>query len=141
MNVTCPKCGTAVSADQAFCPKCGAVQGATHQPREDSGFNMAATMVGQKFPMPPSAPKPPANPPANVAANPPVQRAAPPPPPFQPPPAPTRPAASDHMVSPPAAPAVSASGNRALYLILGLFAVLVLGGILAFFVYVIFSGS
>ena len=71
MNVTCPKCGAPVSADQAFCPKCGAVQGATHQRREDPGFNMAATMVGQKFPVaPPPAPKPPAaKPPAAPSAD------------------------------------------------------------------------
>ncbi len=123
MSIACSKCGSPISPDQAFCPKCGAVQGATNQRREESGFDMAATMVGHKLPVRPPAPPPPVNPPPVQTPQP---SAAPP---------------YEHHTVSPVIPTSSGSSNRAIYLILGLFAVLVLGGILAFFVYVIFSGN
>jgi hypothetical protein len=97
---------------------------------------MAATMVGQKFPV---APPPAPTPPPAAAATPPAPSTPPPKAPQAPP---TGAAPGSNRVVSPAAPSVapSASGNRTLYLFLGLFAALVLGGLLAFFVYVIFGG-
>lgn len=50
---TCPKCGASVPADVAFCRNCGAAQVQVNAPKKEaSDWDMAATMVGQKLPMP-----------------------------------------------------------------------------------------
>ena len=58
--ITCEKCGAAVSEDQAFCQNCGSpTSPEASTRREDSSWNMSATVVGQTFkPTPPSPPPP-----------------------------------------------------------------------------------
>jgi ribosomal protein L37E len=54
METRCHKCGTSVNADQAFCSKCGAVVGMSNAGQSRSeGWDMAATVVGQKLPVTP----------------------------------------------------------------------------------------
>ena len=56
METRCQKCGAPVGADHAFWPRCGAVVGmGGAEPERDEGWDMAATMVGQKLP---AAPRP-----------------------------------------------------------------------------------
>ena len=60
METRCQKCGAPVGGEQAFCPRCGAVVGmADAGASRDEGWDMAATMVGQKLPPAPTpAPTP-----------------------------------------------------------------------------------
>ncbi|MDT5158785.1 MAG: hypothetical protein QOC99_3560 [Acidobacteriota bacterium] len=51
METRCQKCGASGSADQAFCSKCGAVVGMSDAgQRHGEGWDLAATVVGQKLP-------------------------------------------------------------------------------------------
>lgn len=51
METRCQKCGAPVGADQAFCPRCGAVIGmSAPEPAPDEGWDMTATLVGQRLP-------------------------------------------------------------------------------------------
>lgn len=73
MQTRCQKCGAEVGADQAFCPRCGAVVGMSGAaPARDEGWDMAATMVGQKLPAAPP-PRPPAGRPAQAGSSAPAQ--------------------------------------------------------------------
>lgn len=54
MEKKCGKCGSLLKDGHAFCTKCGAVVGMSDARREDDPSpNMAATMIGQKLPVPP----------------------------------------------------------------------------------------
>ena len=53
METRCQKCGAGLGADQAFCAKCGAVVGmgsGADAQRDEEGWDMAATMMGQPTP-------------------------------------------------------------------------------------------
>lgn len=137
-EIKCPRCGNAVSKSHAFCPKCGAVvtpEGSAPPPppkRNDSA-EFAATIVGQKFPLPtPPTPPRPAEPPQQP----------------QPQPQQARPAGGAPAATPPAAPAQSyqqpalnptaRSGSPVLFIVVGFIVVLVIGGLLAFLLYSFF---
>ncbi len=66
MATTCKKCGATATGDQAFCPKCGAVIGMEAAPNPNTPPDLGATVVGQRFNVPPPKPKPtpPPTPPA-----------------------------------------------------------------------------
>jgi hypothetical protein len=56
MEMRCQKCGSAVTADQAFCSKCGAVVGMSDAGQnQGDDWNLAATMVGKKLPPRPTS--------------------------------------------------------------------------------------
>jgi hypothetical protein len=126
MEMRCHKCGSSVNADQAFCSKCGAVVGMsdTTQKSGDDEWNMAATMVGKKMPIPESSKSTvvrQAMPPDNPRPAPPPQQAYTPSPPqpqqqSQPQPA-------------------SSSSNAMLLAVIGLVAVLLIGALLALLFY------
>jgi hypothetical protein len=125
MEMQCHKCGATVNADQAFCSKCGAVVGMSDTaPKDGDEWNMAATMVGKKMPMPESSSRPTAVRQAPPADN--APRPAPPPQqaytPSPQPPTPTPPPARS-------------SSNAMLLAIIGLVAVLLIGGLLALLFY------
>lgn len=124
MEITCHKCGARAAEGQAFCSKCGAVIGmADASGGDDASWNMAATMVGQKLPPPP--PRRDAAPPA------PVER-----PGFQQTPAP-RPGAhvpqqgyqQGYYAPAPQSP-TSGGSNKTLFILLGLFALVVVGAVM-----------
>jgi hypothetical protein len=120
MEMTCQKCGSAVTADQAFCSKCGAVVGMSDADQNPGGdWNLAATMVGKKLPPTPPprpSPSPAAVQPARASAS-----AAPPSyapaPDYEMPPQPTR------------------GGNATLLAVIGFIVVLVIGGLLILLFY------
>jgi hypothetical protein len=58
MNTTCKKCGAPASGEQAFCAKCGAVLGMEGAPKKPDPPNLARTIVGQNFKLPPLPKKP-----------------------------------------------------------------------------------
>lgn len=127
MEMTCQKCGTPASNDQAFCSKCGAVLGMSDAggSQHEAPPNLAATVVG-KFPFPPPPSRPPANqPPAPQAAQAPRAPAAA---------APAPPRAS----APPSVPVASAPvappsrSSATLLVIIGFVAVLLIGALLIY---------
>ena len=122
MEMRCQKCGSSVNADQAFCSKCGAVVGMSDTAQKGGDeWNMAATMVGKKMPLPE------ASRPSAVRPSPQPENAQPPPPPRQsyaPSPQPSVPM-----------PAPARSSNAMLLAIIGLVAVLLIGGLLALLFY------
>lgn len=132
MEMRCQKCGTSVNADQAFCSKCGAVVGMSDDAQKSGGgedeWNMAATMVGKKMPLPESS-------------RPTVVRQALPPdnprPAPQPQPQPTY-TPSQQPVSTPQQP--ERSSNTILLVVIGLVAVLLLGALLALLLYLNWQG-
>lgn len=119
MEMRCQKCNASVNADQAFCSKCGAVVGMSDTDQKGGDeWNMAATMVGKKMPIPESSR------PTVVRQAPPVDAPRPAPPPQQaytPSPQPPTP-----MPQP-----ARSSSNAMLLAIIGLVAVLLIGGLLA----------
>ena len=114
METRCQKCGTPAQPDQAFCSKCGAVIGMSDagQGRDDPSVNMAATIVGAKFPFPPPSPRPASAPPQPAQNRP---ETLPPPSPVQ----------SSSVVAPP-----PARSNTLLFVVIGFLAVLLVGGLL-----------
>lgn len=127
MEIKCQGCGNAVTDAQAFCPRCGAViapEGSLPpRPQQDrSSPDFAATIIGQKFNVPPAPP------PKKPAVQPPVARAQPRG--DAPPAAPARPA-HDHPTAPPPA----TKNSPALFIVIGFFAVLLVGGLVAFLIY------
>ncbi|MCA1591808.1 MAG: zinc ribbon domain-containing protein [Acidobacteria bacterium] len=57
MDARCRNCGANVHEEEAFCPKCGAVMGsdmATQSGGEDDSWKIPETLMGQKFPVAPS---------------------------------------------------------------------------------------
>ena len=114
METRCHECDSPVGAEQAFCQKCGAVVGmADSDTRLDEGWNLEATMTGQK---PPPKPRPSLTP------------------------APATPGAA-HAQAPRAPHAEAAparaprGGNTALFAVIGLVAVLLVGGLLLLLLY------
>jgi hypothetical protein len=128
MEMRCQKCDALVSADQAFCSKCGAVVGMSDTAqKEGDEWNMAATMVGKKMPIPqPPRPTPESSRPTAVRQTPTPDNARPAPPP-------------QHAYTPsqqPPTPTPARSGSNAMLLaIIGLVAVLLIGGLLALLFY------
>ncbi len=123
MAMTCKKCGTPATEDQAFCSKCGAVIGMEGAPpKQDRSPNFAATMVGKAY-TPPPPPKP-ETPPA------PTERAGS---------AARAPEPARHPVSPP--PPVSGGSNTTLLVIIGFVVVLLIGGVLLLLLYFMLSGN
>jgi uncharacterized membrane protein len=133
MEMRCHKCGSSVNADQAFCSKCGAVVGMsdTTQKSGDDEWNMAATMVGKKMPIPESSKSTvvrQAMPPDNPRPAPPPQQAhTPSPQPQQQ----SQPQSQPQQYSQPA----SSSSNAMLLAVIGLVAVLLIGALLALLFY------
>lgn len=122
MEMRCQKCSASVNADQAFCSKCGAVVGMSDTSEKGDEWNMAATMVGKKMPIQESS-RPTVVRQALPADNP---RPAPPPqqaytPTPQPPTPMPQPARSN--------------SNAMLLAVIGLVAVLLIGGLLALLFY------
>ncbi|MBC7932014.1 MAG: zinc ribbon domain-containing protein [Rubrivivax sp.] len=119
----CQKCSASVNADQAFCSKCGAVVGMSDTDQKGGDeWNMAATMVGKKMPIPESSR------PTVVRQAPPADIPRPTPPPqeaYTPSPQPPTP-----MPQP-----ARSSSNAMLLAIIGLVAVLLIGGLLALLFY------
>jgi hypothetical protein len=119
MELQCQKCGASVPSGESFCPRCGAVVGMTDTSQQSGGeFNMAATMVGKKLPT---------TPPPRPAQRPPAQT-----------PQPAYPSASapasypmqDAPVQQPAR-----GSNTVLLAVIGFVAVLIIGGLLVFLIY------
>ncbi len=129
MSLTCHKCGASVLEQKAFCPNCGASMSQRPKSDDEPLPNLAATVVGQKFPvLPPATPPVPKPPPASPSiadrpAPPPASSGAPARAPIMPATAP--PAAAATM---PTAP--PARKNTTLFIILGLVAVILIGAIL-----------
>lgn len=110
METRCQKCGASGSADQAFCSKCGAVVGMSDAgQRRGEGWDLAATVVGQKLP-------PSTTPPRSSAA---AQGAQ---------------AGQRDATHAPTAPAAR-SGNTVLLAVIGFVAVLLIGGLLILLLY------
>jgi hypothetical protein len=106
METRCQKCDAPADTEQPFCSKCGAVVGMSDAGQSrGEGWDMAATVVGQKLP-PMSQPR------SSAAAQPsrPVQADAPP------------------------APATR-GGNTVLLAVIGFVAVLLIGGLLILLLY------
>lgn len=123
MEMRCQKCNAPVNADQAFCSKCGAVVGMSDTAQKGDEWNMAATMVGKKIPIPESSR------PSVVKQSPPADAPRPAPPPQHAyTPAPQQPP------TPQPQPARSSS-NAMLLAVIGLVAVLLIGGLLALLFY------
>jgi hypothetical protein len=124
MEMRCQKCGSSVNADQAFCSKCGAVVGMSDTAQQSGDeWNMAATMVGKKMPLPESSR------PAVVRQSvPDAPRPAPPPQQQYTPSQPQQP-------PPYAQPAASSNSNAMLLAVIGLVAVLLIGALLALLFY------
>ncbi|HYH86436.1 MAG TPA: zinc ribbon domain-containing protein [Pyrinomonadaceae bacterium] len=124
MEMRCQKCGASVNADQAFCSKCGAVVGMSDTAQKGDEWDMAATMVGKKMPIPESS-----KPTVVRKAMPDSPRPTPPPQqaytPSQPPQQPQQPYQQ---------PASSGS-NAMLLAVVGLVAVLLIGALLALLFY------
>ena len=142
MNVTCQKCNASVPEEQAFCQNCGApmAQGATPPPKRDDSWDMAATVIGQKIPMPaPPVSQPPAKPAGE--ARPAGRSTAATAPAPQPPPTPvhTPTPAPSHTARAAVAPSSTAKSNSTLYIILGVGAVLLLGILIIFLLMAVFS--
>jgi hypothetical protein len=107
METRCQKCGAPANADQPFCSKCGAVVGMSDAGQSrGEGWDMAATVVGQKLP-PMSQPR------SSAAA-----------------------AQPSRAVQADATPAPAASGgNTVLLAVIGFVAVLLIGGLLILLLY------
>ena len=128
MAMTCKKCGTPATEDQAFCAKCGAVLGMnTAPPPSTDEPNFAATIVGGGFKPPPRPPAPTPKERAPVAP-------APAPPPPTPRPEPPRPVTGTSTAG------AGGSSNTILFVIIGFIAVLLLGGLALVLLY-FFMGS
>ncbi|PYS78843.1 MAG: hypothetical protein DMF66_04860 [Acidobacteria bacterium] len=120
MEMRCQKCGSAVTADQAFCSKCGAVVGMSDAGQnQGDDWNLAATMVGKKLPpTPPSRPSPSAAAPQPARASAPAaQPAYTPAPDYELPPQPAR------------------GSNATLLAVIGFVVVLIIGGLLILLFY------
>lgn len=117
MELQCQKCGASVPSGESFCPRCGAVVGMTDTSQQSGGeFNMAATMVGKKLPT---------TPPPRPASRPPAQTSQP-----SYPSAPASYPAQDAPVQQPAR-----GSNTMLLAVIGFVAVLIIGGLLVFLIY------
>jgi hypothetical protein len=59
METRCDDCGSPVGAEQAFCPRCGAVIGMTDAAEQsDEGWNLESTIIGKKPVTQPERPAP-----------------------------------------------------------------------------------
>ena len=117
MELQCQKCGASVPSGESFCPRCGAVVGMTDTSQQSGGeFNMAATMVGKKLPTTPP-PRPASRPPAQTSQ----------------PAYPSAPASYPTQDAPVQQPA--SGSNTMLLAVIGFVAVLIIGGLLVFLIY------
>ena len=124
MEMRCHKCGASVNADQAFCSKCGAVVGMSDTAQKGGDeWNMAATMVGKKMPIPESSK------PTVVRKAMPSDNPRPAPPPQQ---AYTPPQQQQSYQQPASS---GSSSNAMLLAVIGLVAVLLIGALLALLFY------
>jgi hypothetical protein len=105
MEKRCNKCDSPVGADQAFCPACGAVIGMNlGKTQAGGGWDMASTVVGPQGGAPPRSTG--------------ERRAA---------------ASRPEAPRPQPAPAPGKGGNTLLLAVIGFVAVLLIGGLLIFF--------
>ena len=137
MEQSCQKCGARVGGEQAFCPRCGAVVGMSDAGGSQGGeWDMASTMVGKKMPIaPPPAPKP-TPPPPQPQPQQQQHRHQQPQPPRHQSAAPSPARTYQTLPAQPAAPQAPArGGNTMLIAVIGFAAVLIIGGLLLFLLY------
>ena len=116
METRCKKCGEPVGRDQAFCPNCGAVVGMADADATRDEGELQTTMIGRQKPSAP--PRPVTAPRAAYAQAPPAANAVETPARVQAPPA-----------------QAARGGNTARLAVIGLVAVLLIGGLLLLLFY------
>ena len=127
MEVKCRKCGSAVPSDIAFCPECGAVMAERAEDQDDDGAptQFASTLMPGHEQM--EANRAPSRPAAKTSAK----------------ETPKPPAAKPPAAAPPRAAAVTSQAKvrsrSSVYIVLGLVAVVLLGGLLIYLLSVILS--